>query len=60
MKVPSSMKKFLLPMAIMAMLGEGGFSPTPDRIEAKDPVKSHGGAGKNIHKAKKPKRKYTK
>ena len=54
MQIPRSMSKFLLPMLMFAAM-EGNM-PTPDRIEAKEPVKSHGGAGRNIHKDKKRKK----
>lgn len=37
---------------LMLAAMEGGNIPTPDRIEAKEPVKSHGGARRNIHKNK--------
>lgn len=55
MQIPRSMSKFLLPVLMYAAMSEGS-APTPERIEAKEPVKSHGGAGRNIHK-KKTKRK---
>lgn len=53
--MPKGAAKFLLPMLMLAAM-EGNM-PTPDRIEAKEPVKSHGGAGRNIHKEKNKKRK---
>jgi len=53
--MPKGAAKFLLPMLMLAAME--GNTPTPDRIEAKEPVKSHGGAGRNIHKDKNKKRK---
>lgn len=44
-------------MFMYAAMAEDGFSLLPQkvaerRVEAKEPVKSHGGAGRNIHKGR--------
>ena len=59
MQIPRSMSKFLLPVLMYAAMSEGG-APTPERIEAKEPVQPHKGAGRNIHKNKKRKSKWQK
>lgn len=55
--IPKGLSRYIIPMLMLAAMDNEEVLPRYNEIEAKEPVKSHGGAGRNIHKEKNKKRK---